>query len=192
LAQGSPGRPRCALGPVTARRACGAMPAAGRRSGGRAGHISGSLAFCIIGTRFAPGATSEELVWERNGCDPRLLCECKLNGVVASIKGTDIAEECQDNGLAVPKTDQYYRVKEALSTRPFQYQCDSLKLNAYCFNALGCMTDTNKAYCSQQKGGTCDVDCNAAPRLHSGGSMLALLVGAYVMVSRLVAPGLVA
>eukprot|EP00929_Paragymnodinium_shiwhaense_P049110 TRINITY_DN24795_c0_g1_i1.p1 TRINITY_DN24795_c0_g1~~TRINITY_DN24795_c0_g1_i1.p1 ORF type:complete len:176 (-),score=36.49 TRINITY_DN24795_c0_g1_i1:450-977(-) len=107
--------------------------------------------------------------WDWNGCNVKELCECKLNGEVGTLKGTDIAEECQENGYAVPKTGSLHLLTEAMKVDKFRFQCDSLKLNAFCYNQNGCLSDANKALCLAMKGDVCDVDCNSAvglaPRL---------------------------
>mmetsp|Transcript_62284 Transcript_62284/g.175584 ORF Transcript_62284/g.175584 Transcript_62284/m.175584 type:complete len:159 (+) Transcript_62284:114-590(+) len=100
--------------------------------------------------------------WDSDGCNSRDLCECKLHGEVASVKGTDIASGCQDDGYAVPKAWEMYRLHDAMRDRRFQYQCDSLKLNAFCYSQNGCLKENNKAMCEVMKGDSCNVDCNGA------------------------------
>eukprot|EP00401_Gymnodinium_catenatum_P056944 CAMPEP_0117481410 /NCGR_PEP_ID=MMETSP0784-20121206/12886_1 /TAXON_ID=39447 /ORGANISM="" /LENGTH=193 /DNA_ID=CAMNT_0005275867 /DNA_START=1 /DNA_END=579 /DNA_ORIENTATION=+ len=100
--------------------------------------------------------------WDWTGCNVRDLCECKLHGQAATVRGLDIASACQDNGYAIPKLDQMYRLTDAMAKNKRLFQCDTLKLNAFCYSQNGCLTDLNKAYCVAMKGLACDVDCNGA------------------------------
>merc|ERR1712194_177172 len=111
--------------------------------------------------------------WEWAGCMPSQLCECKRHGEVAGVQGTDVASECQANGYAVPKVGHLNLIQEAIQKNKFKYQCDSLKLNVYCYNANGCLTDPNKALCEQMRG-HCDVDCNLGERSLPSVFLLAL------------------
>mmetsp|Transcript_115017 Transcript_115017/g.245654 ORF Transcript_115017/g.245654 Transcript_115017/m.245654 type:complete len:165 (-) Transcript_115017:152-646(-) len=122
--------------------------------------------------------------WDWTGCNSRDLCECKLHGKVGGIKGSDIASECKDNGYAVPKVDKMQLLYDAMNNNKFEFQCDSLKLNTFCFSQNGCLTEVNKAFCTQMKGSTCDVDCSgavaghAAPAVATALAFLAALVAA--------------
>mmetsp|Transcript_99956 Transcript_99956/g.158204 ORF Transcript_99956/g.158204 Transcript_99956/m.158204 type:complete len:154 (-) Transcript_99956:203-664(-) len=102
--------------------------------------------------------------WDWTGCNPRDLCECKLHGEVGGVKGSDIAEECKDNGYAVPKLSDMSKLYDAVQNNRYTFQCDTLKLNAFCFSQNGCLSVANKASCNAMKGTACDVDCNSTPR----------------------------
>lgn len=113
-------------------------------------------------------------MWDWTGCNPRDLCECKLHGQVGGVKGVDIAVECQDNGYAVPKVSEMKRLYESVEKNKYAFQCESLKLNAFCFSQNGCLTEANKASCNTMKGKSCDVDCNSS--LRSQVSSIALTI----------------
>merc|ERR1712217_160737 len=95
-------------------------------------------------------------------------------------KGLDIASKCQDNGYAVPKTSGLHLLHAAMQDRLPAFQCDSLKLNVFCYSQNGCYTDSNKDLCDAMKG-DCDVDCNRGDVVAPGAlaaviSALAVLV----------------
>mmetsp|Transcript_146793 Transcript_146793/g.256087 ORF Transcript_146793/g.256087 Transcript_146793/m.256087 type:complete len:156 (-) Transcript_146793:116-583(-) len=104
-----------------------------------------------------------ETRWAWTGCNEKDLCECKLHGQVAGVKGTDIAETCQKNGYAIPKLEEMKRLYTAVKDDMHAFQCDTLKLNAFCFSQNGCLNEANKVLCNKMKGKTCDVDCNGSP-----------------------------
>eukprot|EP00747_Dinoflagellata_sp_TGD_P166272 gnl/TRDRNA2_/TRDRNA2_188816_c0_seq1.p1 gnl/TRDRNA2_/TRDRNA2_188816_c0~~gnl/TRDRNA2_/TRDRNA2_188816_c0_seq1.p1 ORF type:complete len:186 (-),score=27.79 gnl/TRDRNA2_/TRDRNA2_188816_c0_seq1:513-995(-) len=112
--------------------------------------------------------------WDASGCRQKDLCECKLNGAVAGIKGTDIALSCQENGLATPKEGEMWRIEEALQNDRFNFECDSLKLNVYCYSMNGCLIDDNVMLCQSMKGSECDVICDRAP-VSTGLSAIAII-----------------
>eukprot|EP00927_Polykrikos_kofoidii_P050875 TRINITY_DN44725_c0_g1_i1.p1 TRINITY_DN44725_c0_g1~~TRINITY_DN44725_c0_g1_i1.p1 ORF type:complete len:155 (+),score=15.45 TRINITY_DN44725_c0_g1_i1:92-556(+) len=120
----------------------------------------------IIAMFVVPSLGSSEAsngsTWDWAGCNPKSLCECKLNGEVAGVKGKDIASECMENGYAIPASGGAQTIADALAMNKLQFQCDSLKLNAFCYSQNGCLTDANQQKCEFMKGKFCDVNCNAA------------------------------
>mmetsp|Transcript_3270 Transcript_3270/g.9023 ORF Transcript_3270/g.9023 Transcript_3270/m.9023 type:complete len:154 (-) Transcript_3270:324-785(-) len=101
--------------------------------------------------------------WEWEGCVPKQLCECKRHGVVAGVKGKDIAKKCLESGYATPDVDGLANLHTAVKENKHAFQCDSLKLNVYCYRKTGCLTETNKALCKEMAGSSCDVECDGAP-----------------------------
>mmetsp|Transcript_50126 Transcript_50126/g.126355 ORF Transcript_50126/g.126355 Transcript_50126/m.126355 type:complete len:194 (-) Transcript_50126:101-682(-) len=156
--------------PVMARMSsspCGRQTCSGRRP--RCCHLHLLLVIGTLGIG-QPQATensqsaSTEMRWDWTGCNALDLCECKRHGEVAGIKGTDIASACLETGYAVPKVDQLHKLTEAMGTDKLKFQCESLKLNIFCYSQNGCLTDLNKAMCNEMKGTSCDADCDSAMR----------------------------
>eukprot|EP00930_Biecheleria_cincta_P058400 TRINITY_DN44234_c0_g1_i1.p1 TRINITY_DN44234_c0_g1~~TRINITY_DN44234_c0_g1_i1.p1 ORF type:complete len:144 (-),score=27.72 TRINITY_DN44234_c0_g1_i1:377-808(-) len=93
------------------------------------------------------------------GCDAVELCRCRMNGRMHGMDGKYLIMDCS-SGTPVDNPVKTVNIRQALVDNPQTFQCDSLKLDAYCTKRLGCLSKERQQACERVKPDDCNVDCS--------------------------------